>query len=229
MISEQEKLGNGDIRKMKKYMILSSFIYKLVIFLIAPMIYLIGMTIARSSFLKIVGEILLFSSLVFVDLWLDQDLFHGITGKGQMELLKSAFHGLDILKNGLMIDKIRRFIWLFVLIVISQYHGFLSKEEIQIPLICYYFLEALLQYIVLELMVFISRQLDGPMVFFFIAMITFTLSITVQILCIFIYAFHLEYLTILIALVLAGALSVFTQRYMMQRIYDGLYDERRKK
>lgn len=213
--------------KVKKYLALASFLYKLIMFFITPVAYLSIIAYISDWEYKMVLEVILYSSFLLIDLWMDYYLFHGITNKGQMELLKTAYHGLDILSDGLFVDKLRRFLELFLLTALSQYTGLIAEEDIQIPMICFYLLEALLQYILLEGIIFVTRQLTGPMVFFLIAMLTFLISVVIQIPLIWIVEWKMEYVSLAIGLVLAIILSVCSHLYMMKLIYAGKYDERR--
>lgn len=212
-------------------MALASFHYKLIAFLVTPIVYLGAMAYFNNFelTLSIIFRIMVYSCLLMVDLWMDYYLFHGITGKRQMEILKSAYHGLNILNDGLLIDKIRRFLELFLLTVFSQYTGMIQREIIQIPILIFYLLETVVIYCLLEIMVFFARKSTGFIVSFFICMVTMLLCIIIQISMISIVSFDLEYIVLIIFIVVATVVSVFTHKYMMNKIYDGKYDERREK
>ena len=212
--------------KIKKYLVLTPFLYKLVVFLITPIVYLCVMTyISNWEFTVGIG-ISLYSALLIIELWMDNFLFQGITHKGQMEILKTAYHGLNILDDGLLIDKIRRFTQLFLLTLLSQYTGFVEKADISVPIVCFFFLEALLQYIIVEIMLLLTRHLSIPIIWGVIAMATFFISVFLQIPAIWIVEENLEYLFLVILFVLAIMISIFSHWYMMKRIYAGKYDER---
>lgn len=213
--------------KIKKYLALTPLLYKLVVFLITPIAFLFGMAYLSNQEFGVAIEISVYSSLLIMELWMDNFLFQGITHKGQMEILKTAYHGLNILNDGLLVDKIRRFTQLFLLTLLSQYTGLVEKADISIPVVCFFFLEALLQYSIVEIMLLLTRHLSVPIIFCVIAMATFFISVLFQVPAIWIVQENLEYLFLGILLILAIMISIFSHRYMMKRIYAGYYDERR--
>lgn len=214
--------------KIRKYWVLTPTIYRFVMCLLMPALYLGIMFSIRQNPAKTVYEIMLYPCIFLVDLWMDQYLFHGVTNRKQMEFVKTAYHGLEIFRDALCIDKVRRFSEIFLLTAISQYTGFVRTSNITIPLVFFYLSEALLQYLLAETVLLVSRQVSGPMIFLFIAIVTYGLDIVIQIPLIFINELNGNFLFLIMIIILALILSIASQRYMMRTIYEGRYDERVK-
>jgi len=100
---------NNMKRKIKSYLVFTSLIYRIVIFLLLPL-GAIGVYALMSDFSWGVRLVVIMELLIMAEIFLDSWLFGGIQSKAaeRLDYLKTSARGGRILKTALKLDLVRR-------------------------------------------------------------------------------------------------------------------------
>lgn len=96
-------------RKIKSYLVFTSLIYRIVVFLLLPL-GAIGVFALMSDFGWGARLVVIMEILIMLEIFLDSWLFGGIQSKAadQFDYLKTSARGIGVLKTALKLDLVRR-------------------------------------------------------------------------------------------------------------------------
>lgn len=200
----------------KSYAVFSGTAYKLVLFGLMPL----AVAVLWELFWQNTGSapVLLLSYAAFYEVLADQWLFGGICEKHGtgMEYLKTSFRGQSVFKRALVMDQIRRAVWILALALYGTIRTGAAKET---------FLAALVTAFVMTAMILILRC------FAIGAVMRLWLAFLAQAAALWLYeaGMRMEQLAgvwvILALAVLSAALSVLAVWYAMRRMKGSYEDE----
>ena len=98
-------------KRIQSYIVFTSFVYRIVIYLAAPVI-LIGIALWTGSMARGAGMIIAAVLLSAVEVVSDQWLFGGIQTKDmeKLDYLKTSGRGMKVMKSALSLDLVRKFL-----------------------------------------------------------------------------------------------------------------------
>lgn len=204
-------------KKIKSYLVFSSFSYKVCIFLLMPAV-LAGVGIGIGSFCGEPGLTATAMLLTMAEILSDHWLFSGLMAKEseRMDVLRTSDMGMEIMKNALILDLLRKLLTAFGILAVcelftGQWGGLL--------------LMAMVSYVFSTAGTFLARYGGGLAVNACIGQIS-ALLVLGCLLCVYrsgLWRFRvgLE----LLFLVLGVLVSVLTVSKAMRKVKGGYYDQ----
>ena len=108
-------------KKIKSYLVFSSFSYKVCIFLLMPAV-LVGIGIGIVSIFGELGLTATAMLLTMAEILSDHWLFSGLMAKEseRMEVLRTSGMGMEIMKNALILDLLRKLLTAFGILAVCE-------------------------------------------------------------------------------------------------------------
>lgn len=108
-------------KKIKSYLVFSSFTYKVCIFLLMPAV-LVGIGTGVGSFFGEPGVMVSAMLLTMTEILSDHWLFSGLMEKEseRMDVLRTSGMGMEIMKNALILDLMRKLLTAFGILAICE-------------------------------------------------------------------------------------------------------------
>lgn len=191
------------VRTWKSYLAFTSSAYRILGLAVLPVL-LLALTVFLG--METAGAVVVCFEIL-ADFW----LFSGILKKetGSMEYLKTSIYGTDIIKNGLVADCIRRFVYLGIL----SFAGYLSNGRLGS------FTAGLSAYLTVMVLLNVSRHLSGIM-----------MHLMVSYVGLIIYGILMEFISgtaaVVIMSFLAVIVSIVTVWYAMYCVKGSYYEKR---
>lgn len=204
-------------KKIKSYLVFSSFSYKVCIFLLMPAV-LAGIGTGIGSFFGEPGLTATAMLLTMAEILSDHWLFSGLMAKEseRMDVLRTSGMGMEIMKNALILDLLRKLLSAFgILAVCELYTGHWGGL----------LLMAMVSYVFSAAGTFLARYGGGLAVNVCIGQIA-SLLVLGCLFCVFrpgLWRFRVGFG--LFFLVLGVAVSVLTVSKAMRKVKGGYYDQ----
>lgn len=125
-------------RKIKSYLAFTSLFYRIIVFVLLPLVA-VGLYCLVGSINAGVGLIFVMELLIVAEIFFDTWLFGGIQSKEseKLDYLKTSSQGMEVIKNALQMDLIRRLLTaagiFAVCYLVGDFHGS-SVQEVAILL-----------------------------------------------------------------------------------------------
>ena len=142
-------------RKVKSYLVFAPLLYRVVMFMLVPMILIFYYYLVRDSIAE-AGLIVVMVMLVMAEIVMDVWLLGGIQSKEaeKLDVLKTSGRGLEVMHSALKLDLVRRFLTIAGIMGICYWLSGI-QDRIQLVAVGIYF--ALIAYIISTLGVLIGR------------------------------------------------------------------------
>lgn len=207
------------MRKIKSYFTFTSFLYRLVMFVLMHLI-LLGLMILFPF-----GPYMQAAFLAFFEIVSDNWLFGGICSKDvqSMDYLKSSRKGMQVIKDGLIVNLARCFLnsclWICIGFFYTKAHNPESFSLTTWQTVCFLGASILFTYSLCVAGVTISRFFSNywiNVIISYAAMILLVLAM--------LFSVDITYL-ILIALALAILVSILSVRLVLKKMKESYYDK----
>lgn len=125
------------MKKIRSYLLFTSIPFRIGVMILFPLL-LYGITYLFEE--PVLGNIVKISFFAVVEVFFDFWVFGGICSKdfNGMEYMKSSIKGRQILKSALIVDAVRKFLWLAA-VVFATYFIFVGNGSIRIQEINYFY------------------------------------------------------------------------------------------
>lgn len=210
-------------RRIRSYLALTSFLYRLLLFLLIPL----GV-IAVQQLLNMVDftfcVLLVTLVMMFAEVMLDYSVFGAVATKegSRLEYLKTSSYGMILMKNALSMNLIRVFLESSAIVVLSAmvFYGLKRGEYLSEGTLWICADMLLLEYVVTVTLITIGRFFDGWMANMFIGSVGIYLMTggAIQI-------YKYVYGMMIFLLITAVIVSVLSVSIVMKRVRAGYYDK----
>ncbi len=127
-------------RKIKSYLVFTSFSYRICVFILLPAV-LAGIGIYTESYFGRLGILASAMLLTMAEILSDHWLFSGLLAKesARMDVLKTSGMGMEILKNALTLDLLRKLLTALGLLAVCDLFTGRLGELVSMVLVTYFF------------------------------------------------------------------------------------------
>lgn len=206
-------------KKIKSYLVFTPFVYRIVVFIVIPVLSMWLGVYAVSRFgemgeLRVVPAVML---LTLAEIISDNWLFSGIQAKEseKMDFLKTSGRGMEMMQNALILDLLRKFLTVLAVITVCYLLSGMSGGLLYVVLV---------SYTVSALGTFLSRY--GGTLWINVCIGQFAMALEIVcLLCVFLSGLS-EFMAAfdLLFLVFGILISVLIVRKAMQKVKGGYYD-----
>lgn len=210
-------------RKIQSYLVFTTGLYRLVLFLLLPL-FLLGLELFLGSDNFFMIMYVFVTILLFAEIMLDNWSFGGIAARNntQIEYLKSSKRGMELIQNGLIASMARQFLECGAVLALGgMIFGIQNKNAvIDVPPLLLGLNLLFLEYTLAVLAVTVARFFDGWMVNMGIAYAASLLLVG----GIYLTAINL-YVALPVFAVMALIVSVAGVKLTMGRVKESYYDK----
>lgn len=207
-------------RKIKSYLVFAPLLYRVVMFLLVPMILIFYYYLVRDSIAE-AGLIVVMVMLVMAEIVMDVWLLGGIQSKEaeKLDVLKTSGRGMEVMHSALKLDLVRRFLVIAGIMGICYWLSGI-QDRMQLVAVGIYFV--LIAYIISTLGVLIGRY--GGTIWINVAISYF--AALVAVLCQFLPGLKQYAVIYDMGLgVLAIVVSIVAVRIAMKKVEGSYYDK----